>query len=115
MLCAIAVSVKQFLMAASCFPNFFGFTSFYVFLVTIACSQLERLKTNLLDIKQKPETLGQDSGVETDREEEETQAHNSQELFHCMQRQLNCCIRHHQDILKYVTQEGLLIVLSDYN
>jgi hypothetical protein len=102
-------------MAASCFPNFFGFTSFYVFLVTIACSQLEKLRANLLDIRQKPDTSEQDSGTETDREEEETQVHTSQEVFRRMQKQLNCCIRHHQDILKYVTQEGLLIVLSHYN
>jgi predicted Holliday junction resolvase-like endonuclease len=96
--------VKQFLMTASCFPNFFGFTSFYVFLVTIACSQLEKLKADILDIRQKLDTSEQDSGAETDREEEETQVQISQEAFCRMQEQLNDCIRHHQDILRCVTK-----------
>jgi hypothetical protein len=68
-------------------------------LVCIACSQLEKLRVNLLDIRQNPDTLEQDSGAGTDREEEEVEAHMSQEVFLRMQRQLNDCIRHHQLII----------------
>jgi hypothetical protein len=78
-------------MAASCFPNFFGFTSLYVFLVTIACCQLEELKADILGIRQKHDTSEKDSSAETD---------TSQDLFRRMQKQLNNSIRHHQDILR---------------
>jgi hypothetical protein len=106
--------VKQFLMTANCFPNFFGFTSFYVFLVTIACTQLEKLRANLLDIRQKLNISDQDSGSHTGREEEE-KVHPPQEMFRRMQRQLNDCVRHHQQILRYVTQDLCLKMSSQYN
>jgi hypothetical protein len=74
--------------------------SFYGTLVCIACSQLEKLRTNLLEIRQKLDMLEQDSGAGTDREEEQTQAQTSEEVFRRMQRQINDCIRHHQLIIK---------------
>jgi hypothetical protein len=79
---------------------FYGLPSLYGTMVCIACSQLEKLRANLLDIRQKLDTLEHDSGAETDREEEETQAHVSQEVFRRMQKQLNACVRHHQLIIK---------------
>jgi hypothetical protein len=66
----------------------------------IACSQLEKLRANLLDIRQKPDTSAQDSGAETDTEEEETQFQIYQEVFCRMQRQLNECIHLHQLIIE---------------
>jgi hypothetical protein len=84
-----------------CLCSFVAFISLYATLVCIACSQLEKLRANLLDIRQKHVTSEQDSGAETDQEEEETQVHISQEVFSRMQRQLNDCIRHHQQILEY--------------
>jgi hypothetical protein len=84
-----------------CLCSFVAFISLYATLVCIACSQLEKLRVNLLDIRQKPDTLEKDSGAGTDREEEETQAQTSEEVFLRMQRQLNACIRHHQQILEY--------------
>jgi hypothetical protein len=84
-----------------CLCSFVAFISLYATLVCIACSQLEKLRANLLDIRQQPNTYEEDSGAETDREEEETQAHNSEELFCRMQGQLNDCVRHHQLILEY--------------
>jgi hypothetical protein len=69
-------------------------------MVTIACSQLEKLRANLLDIRQKLNISEQDSGAESDRQEEETQVHTPQEMFCRMQGQLNDCIRHHQLIIK---------------
>jgi hypothetical protein len=85
---------------------FFGMWGLYATFVSIACSQLEKLRANLLDIRQKPDTSEQDSGAETDREEEETQVHTSQEMSRRMQRQLKDCIRHHQHILRYAPQFG---------
>jgi hypothetical protein len=67
--------------------------------VCIACSQLEKLRANLLDIRQKLDTSAQDSGAETDREEGR-QVQTSQEVFYRMQEQLNDCVRHHQLIIK---------------
>jgi hypothetical protein len=84
-----------------CLCSFVAFISLYATLVCIACSQLEKLRANLLDIRQKPNTYVEDSDAEPDREEEETQAHTSQEVFHRMQKQLNACVRHHQLILEY--------------
>jgi hypothetical protein len=78
----------------------FPFPGLYATLVCIACSQLEKLRANLLDIRQELDTPAQDSGPETDREEEETQVQTSQEVFCRMQEQLNECIRHHQLIIE---------------
>jgi hypothetical protein len=51
--------------------------------------------------RQEHDTSAQDSGAETDGEEEETQVHTSQEVFRRMQEQLNDCVRHHQLIIEY--------------
>ena len=100
--------MHQFLMAANCFPIFFVYTSLYVFLVTIACSQLEKLTANLLDIRQKKDTSVQDSRVQLPDKEEEEQTYTPQDVFCGMQKQLDDCIRHHQEILRCVKQETLL-------
>ncbi|XP_033607071.1 uncharacterized protein LOC117282255 [Cryptotermes secundus] len=84
-----------------CLCSFVAFTSLYATLVCIACSQLEKLRANLLDIRQEFGTPAQDSGAETDTEEEE-QVQMSQEVFCRMQEQLNDCIRHHQLILEFM-------------
>jgi hypothetical protein len=78
----------------------YGMPAFYGTVVCISCSQLEKLRANLLDIRQKLDASEQDSGTETDREEKETEVHNSQELFRRMQRQLNDCVRHHRLIIE---------------
>jgi hypothetical protein len=69
-------------------------------MVCIACSQLEKLRWNLQDIRQQLGTLEQNSGVETDRKEEETQVKTSHEVFCRMQKQLNDCVHHHQLIIE---------------
>jgi hypothetical protein len=78
----------------------YGTPAFYGTVVCIACSQLEKLRTNLLEIRQKLDTSEQDSGAGIGREEEKTEAKTSQEVFRRMQRQLNDCIRHHQLIIE---------------
>jgi hypothetical protein len=73
---------------------FGGFQSLYATLVCIACSQLEKLRAALLDIRQTHVTAEWDCVAESDQQE-------AQELFHHMQKQLNNCIRHHQEIKRY--------------
>jgi hypothetical protein len=80
----------------------FGFLGFYATLVCIACSQLQKVRANLLNIRQKHDTSEQDSGAETDQEEE-GKVQTSKEKFCDMQKQLNNCIRHHQEILQLVS------------
>jgi hypothetical protein len=92
---------------------FFGMWGLYATFVSIACSQLEKLRANLLYIRQKPDTPEQDSGAETDTEEEETQLHTSQEVFLRMQKQLSDCIRHHQMIIRYAPYFAMIISSSD--
>ncbi|PNF24040.1 hypothetical protein B7P43_G08626 [Cryptotermes secundus] len=73
---------------------FFGFQLLYATLVMVACSQLQKLRMNLLDIKQEMVPSGADSGSDGGEEP------GSQ--FCRMQTQLNECVRHHQAILQYV-------------
>jgi hypothetical protein len=98
----INISFWQIIATIVYILTFANSIGLYASIIAITCSQLEKLRSNLLDIRQKPNTSEQESGAETDREEEETQAHSSQELFRCMQKQLNDCIRHHQQIIRYL-------------
>jgi glucose-6-phosphate-specific signal transduction histidine kinase len=77
---------------------FGGFLSLYGALVFIAGSQLEKLRVALLDIRQTHVTAERDCGTQ----ETQGQARASEELFRHMQKQLNNCIRHHQEIKRYV-------------
>jgi hypothetical protein len=88
-------------MAAATFScTLFGFNGLYASLVCIACSQLEKLRANLLDIRQNRD-ISKDSSAETGQEEER-QVHTSQDVFYHMQKQLNDCTRLHQQILRCV-------------
>ncbi|KDR22748.1 hypothetical protein L798_01916, partial [Zootermopsis nevadensis] len=60
------------------------FTCLYGVMVCVACSQLEKLRAALLDIKQ------------------ETSEHEG--TFSRMQDQLNACIRHHQEIKRFMQE-----------
>jgi hypothetical protein len=77
---------------------FGGFLSLYGALVFIAGSQLEKLRAALLDIRQTHVTAERGCGTQTDQQEAQGQARTSEELFRHMQKQLNNCIRHHQEI-----------------
>jgi hypothetical protein len=80
-------------MTAVCFPLFFGSTSLYVYLVTVACCQLEKLKVAILNIKQK-HNLGA-------KDDKEMQDDGQERMLHETRQQLNDCILHHQQILGY--------------
>jgi hypothetical protein len=80
----------------------FGFPSLYAMLVCAACSQLEKLRAAILDIRQTHVTSKQDCGAETDQQDGQGQGQvrTTEELFGHMQKQLNDCIRHHQQIIR---------------
>jgi hypothetical protein len=88
-----------------------GFNGLYATLICIACSQLEKLRANLLDIRQRQDAIGLDSRDETGTEEK-------QEVFYHMQQQLDDCVRHHQQILRYSlflhTKHGPKISMTTY-
>jgi len=77
---------------------YFGFQSLYATLVCVACSQLEKLRAALLDIRQTHATRLRYYGCETDEREAAEQKNTHSEQFRHMQEQLNNCIRHHQEI-----------------
>jgi len=78
--------------------TFFGFQSLYATLVCVAGSQLEKLRADLLDIRQTHGTSLEECGGETDERETAGQKNTHSERFRHMQKQLNNCIRHHQEI-----------------
>jgi hypothetical protein len=77
---------------------FAGFPSLYATLVCVACSQLEKLRLALLDIRQTQCLSEQNCGDETDQQETGGKKNTPSELLRHMQEQLNNCIRHHQEI-----------------
>ena len=77
---------------------FASFLSLYTTLVCVACSQLEKLKLALLDIRQTHVISEQLFEDETDQQATGGQKNTPSQLFRHMQEQLNSCIRHHQEI-----------------
>jgi len=77
---------------------YFSFPSLYAMLVCVACSQLEKIRAALLDIRQTHGTSLQDCGGETDEREAAGQKNTHSEQFRHMQEKLNSCVRHHQEI-----------------
>jgi hypothetical protein len=69
----------------------------------VACSQLEKLRAAIMEIRQTHFTAEQDCGAEIDREKGQGEILTSEELFSHMQKQLNGCIRHHQQIIRCVS------------
>jgi hypothetical protein len=85
-------------MTAVCFPLFFGTTSLYVYVLTIACSQIEKLKVAIMNINR-----DQNTDAEEDHEKRRSQDvfGRSHDVFRHTQEQIAECIRHHQQILEY--------------
>jgi hypothetical protein len=75
-----------------------GLVSLYSTLVCVACSQLEKLKAALLCITQTHVTSQQDCEAEARQQEGQGEGHISEDKFLDTQKQLNACIRHHQDV-----------------
>jgi hypothetical protein len=77
----------------------FGFPSLYATLVCVACSQLEKLRTALLDIRKTYVLSDQAFRVDSDQQKEE-ESYSAEEIFRNMQKQMNGCICHHQEITR---------------
>jgi len=77
---------------------YIGCNSLHAALVCVACSQLEKLRLALLGIRQKHVIPEQHCGDEIQQSHIHKQPNLSDESFRRMQKQLNNCIRHHQQI-----------------
>jgi hypothetical protein len=75
-----------------------GFLNLYTTLVCVACSQLEKLKMALLDIRQTHVISEQHCGDVIQQSDVHEQSILSDESFRHMQEQLNIRILHHQQI-----------------
>jgi len=80
---------------------FFGFSNLYATVVCVACSQCEKLRAALLNIRQTLVIIEREPGDESCQQDSERQTHTIEQGFQHMQKQLNECIRHHQDIKRY--------------
>jgi hypothetical protein len=80
---------------------YFGFINLYTTLVCVACSQLEKLRLTLLDIRQTHVISQHHYRDEIQSSDAHEQPKLSEESFRHMQEQLNDCIRHHQQIQRY--------------
>jgi len=79
----------------------FGFPSLYATLVSVSCSQLEKLRTALLDIRQLNVITDQESEENNYLHHSERHTDSSDHVIHHMWKQLNDCILHHQNIKRY--------------
>jgi hypothetical protein len=95
-------SLKQGIAALFMACIFFGFPSLYAMLVCVACSQLEKLRAAILDIRQTHVTSEQDCGAVTEQQEGQgqEQVRTSEKMPSHIQKQLNECIMHHQQIIR---------------
>jgi len=75
-----------------------GFNSLHATLVCVACSQLEKIKLALLDIRQTHVISEQHCGEEIHQSDVHEQPNLSDESFRPMQKQLNNYIRYHQQV-----------------
>lgn len=84
----------------------FGFPSLYATLVSVACSQLEKLRAALSDIRHADIVSHRACGDAADQQETDGESYTSEELFQHMRKKLNDCIRHHQEIKRcHLTQQ----------
>ena len=68
----------------------YGYMSLVTTLIAVACSQFEKLKAAILDIRQQE--------ITPHLRQEDEQDHT---IANCdLQAKLNACIRHHQDIIE---------------
>ncbi|KAJ4437156.1 hypothetical protein ANN_17291, partial [Periplaneta americana] len=77
----------------------YAFPPLYATLVLIACSQLEKLRATLSNIKQKCILFNEKAS-----DESKEQFQISEEMFSQMKEQLNNCVRLHQDIIRFTME-----------
>lgn len=81
---------------------FGGYLSLYATLVCVACSQLEKLRAALLGIRQTQDMSEQHGRDGTHQQDGQGQTLAPKEVFRLVQKKLNNCVRHHQEIKRYV-------------
>lgn len=94
----VTVLVSQVLASLVIINLCAGFPGLYAMLVCAACSQLEKLRWDLLDIRRAVAKSQQNCLAAAEQQQEQGQRQCSEELLRDMQQQLNGCIRHHQEI-----------------
>jgi hypothetical protein len=82
-------------------------------LVCVACSQLEQLRRDLLSIRQTAVKSKQTCLAAVEQGEKRDQSHCSEELFRDMQKKLNSCLRHHQEIKRYDHSSEVGVTVGD--
>ena len=94
---------------AMIFPvcTYFGINNLYATLVCVACSQLEKLKLAVLDIRRTHVISEPHSRDGIQQSDVHDQPKLSDVSFRHMQEQLNNCIRHHQQIKRCGHKKGL--------
>jgi hypothetical protein len=99
------IKQKRFSHAGRCIIVLSAFPSLYATLVTVACSQLEKLRTSLLVIRQSHVITDHDSGEDNYHHHHHTHSERhtdiSEHVFQHTRRQLNDYLRHHQNIKWY--------------
>jgi len=92
----LSVFMLQIFNSLQCFPSLLafgvvcGYTSLIVVLIAIACTQFDKLKAAILDIRQ--------PSITSQRWQKDEQDHT---IASCdLQANLNACIRHHQNIIE---------------
>jgi hypothetical protein len=89
----------------------FSLPNLYATLVCVACSQLEKLRAALLDIRQ-THVISEQHCEEHQYTDRQTQVY--EEVLHRMRKQLNVCIRHHQDTKRYDRMFNICNLISFY-
>jgi hypothetical protein len=84
-------------MTAVCFPLFFGTPSLYVYVISIVCSQLEKLKVAIMNINR---NQGMDAKEDHEKRRSQGVHRTSHDVFRHKQERIAECIRHHQQILE---------------
>lgn len=90
----------------------FAFSNLYATLVCVACSQCEMLRADLLNIRQTHVITERVSEDDSGQQDSEQQTHTTEQVFQHMRKQLNECIRHHQDINRYEHMSSILFCIS---
>ncbi|GFG38516.1 hypothetical protein Cfor_04919, partial [Coptotermes formosanus] len=88
------VNISQCLTSVILAGIVFGFPLLCITLIAVACTQCQKLKAAILDIRQEH--------ITPNHEQEDEQVHTAADCD--LQAKLNACIQHHQDILVYMQQ-----------
>ncbi|KAJ4437189.1 hypothetical protein ANN_17324 [Periplaneta americana] len=87
------VMVSQMVAAVRFSIIFFAFPHVFAYIVCVACTQLDKVRSSLMSIKQNVLKLGSDS---------ENCNYFNQNPDYCIHKELNHIVQHHQQVISYV-------------